>query len=434
MSDAAAFEHWVRAAHAVRLDGFLKRRGMWTPAMSGDRGVPCPVCGGRDRFAVNLRKNVFHCRSSGAGGGPVALWAYLEGRTPPLRGQDFLDACEELTGEPPPRDEAGSEEERAQARKKRAEALARQRAAAAEAERKRAMEDRNRRDWMRREAFALWRAAVDARGTMVADYYALRRLPPPWEFWPEVRIRFAPDLPYQERRGGALATLHRGPAMVLPMVGPDFAESSGGRILRRFAGVHVTWIDLAQPKGKIAVADPDRPGEMLAAKKTFASWRGAVIDLSGGLETATRWLAGEGVETVVAGFAFLRRARSALLPGLGVCSFINLENFAGKAAGTVAHSHLTQTDSRGRTRARRVRGPKPLWPDPVRPVPVPGAVDELIWLKDGDSEAEFTGHAVARGATRYCRHFPHLTLRLADPGPGVDFSDLWARHETGAAP
>jgi hypothetical protein len=64
--------------------------------MSRDRGVPCPRCGGDDRFAVNERKNVFICRGGDGGrdvgGDAIALAQHLDGT-------DFLVACETVTGE-----------------------------------------------------------------------------------------------------------------------------------------------------------------------------------------------------------------------------------------------------------------------------------------------------------------------------------------------
>ena len=34
---------------------------------------PCPICGGRDRFSVNIRKQVWNCRGCGVGGDDIAL-------------------------------------------------------------------------------------------------------------------------------------------------------------------------------------------------------------------------------------------------------------------------------------------------------------------------------------------------------------------------
>ena len=34
---------------------------------------PCPLCGGRDRFSINTKKDVFNCRGCGVGGDAVDL-------------------------------------------------------------------------------------------------------------------------------------------------------------------------------------------------------------------------------------------------------------------------------------------------------------------------------------------------------------------------
>jgi hypothetical protein len=53
---------------------------------------PCPVCGGRDRFGVNTRKQVWNCRGCDQGGDVVALVQHAGGLL-------FRDAVERLTGE-----------------------------------------------------------------------------------------------------------------------------------------------------------------------------------------------------------------------------------------------------------------------------------------------------------------------------------------------
>jgi phage/plasmid primase-like uncharacterized protein len=52
---------------------------------------PCPSCGGRDRFSVNTKKQIWNCRSCGVGGDTIALVQHAEG-------VNFLDAVEKLTG------------------------------------------------------------------------------------------------------------------------------------------------------------------------------------------------------------------------------------------------------------------------------------------------------------------------------------------------
>ena len=90
-----AFDEWVDDARAVSIAVPVERRSVSLKSSGGERVGPCPVCGGKDRFSINLTKGVFHCRGSGAGGDVIALTQYLEGC-------EFRVACEILTGRPPP--------------------------------------------------------------------------------------------------------------------------------------------------------------------------------------------------------------------------------------------------------------------------------------------------------------------------------------------
>lgn len=69
-------------ARGIRLRGRNERTG------------PCPVCGGKDRFAINVKKGVFNCRGCNTGGDVIALVQHLDGVT-------FAEACAILASEPP---------------------------------------------------------------------------------------------------------------------------------------------------------------------------------------------------------------------------------------------------------------------------------------------------------------------------------------------
>jgi hypothetical protein len=53
---------------------------------------PCPMCGGKDRFSVNVRKQVFNCRGCGVGGDVIDLVRHV-------RGLRFVEAREWVGGE-----------------------------------------------------------------------------------------------------------------------------------------------------------------------------------------------------------------------------------------------------------------------------------------------------------------------------------------------
>jgi CHC2 zinc finger len=51
---------------AARLGAKLTRSG-------NEFAGPCPVCGGRDRFSINVKKQLWNCRACGVGGDDIAL-------------------------------------------------------------------------------------------------------------------------------------------------------------------------------------------------------------------------------------------------------------------------------------------------------------------------------------------------------------------------
>jgi hypothetical protein len=84
----------IERASAVRIEDEIERRGI--KLVGGvDRCGPCPQCGGKDRFSINVRKQVFLCRGCAARGNVITLVRFLDGCT-------FLEALEYLTGERAP--------------------------------------------------------------------------------------------------------------------------------------------------------------------------------------------------------------------------------------------------------------------------------------------------------------------------------------------
>jgi len=105
----ADYQDWINRARAEKTESVLRDRGILKTLKghNGNFAGPCPNCGGRDRFAVNLRKGnggVFYCRGCHASGGDaISLVRFLDSC-------DFLPAVETLAGPPPDgRTEADSE-------------------------------------------------------------------------------------------------------------------------------------------------------------------------------------------------------------------------------------------------------------------------------------------------------------------------------------
>jgi hypothetical protein len=89
------FDSWVARARATPIEAEINRRGLKLKREGLEQTGACPKCGGEDRFAINLRKKVFHCRGCSTGGDVIALVSFLDG-------SDFIGACTALVGEPPP--------------------------------------------------------------------------------------------------------------------------------------------------------------------------------------------------------------------------------------------------------------------------------------------------------------------------------------------
>lgn len=393
---SSTFAEWVAQARAVPITAPLERIHASLKRVSGELVGPCPVCGGRDRFAVSLRKGVFNCRGSGECGDVIALTRYLEAC-------DFLVACEILTGRKPPGREAG---ESAEARAARRNALAKREALRArQSEQERRTEERFR-ERERKRCWEIWRAGKPLPGTEAEAYLVLRGLVAP----PQAPLRFLPDHPLYAHGGFDAPIVHRGPALIAAIVGPT----------GRFSGIHATWIDLHDADGKVRVADPET-GELVTARKVRGSAGGGHIPLVD-VPRPTDLVIGEGNETVLS----VWRAHSAHgwkhLAGAAYWAAYSLDNIGGPSAGSVAHPTDRTVDKRGRVRPRRVKGPVP---DLSRPgLVIPPSVERVWLLGDGDSDRFATETALRRGAARYRAARPDREVFVAWAPADQDFNDV----------
>ena len=94
MNTAAASDAWIDLARAVPIESEVARRGIKLKRKGNELIGPCPRCGGDDRFAVNIVKQVFNCRGCGAKGDVIDLVMHLDGA-------DFVAAATTLAGERP---------------------------------------------------------------------------------------------------------------------------------------------------------------------------------------------------------------------------------------------------------------------------------------------------------------------------------------------
>jgi phage/plasmid primase-like uncharacterized protein len=82
----------VARARSVPIAAVLAARGHQLQRCGGELTGPCPVCGGRNRFNVNLKKSVWVCRGCNKGGDVIELVRHLDGC-------GFAEAIARLTGE-----------------------------------------------------------------------------------------------------------------------------------------------------------------------------------------------------------------------------------------------------------------------------------------------------------------------------------------------
>jgi phage/plasmid primase-like uncharacterized protein len=80
----------IAAARAVRIEDEIARRAFRLRGRV-ERFGPCPVCGGRDRFSVNTKKQVWNCRGCEKGGDVIEMVRHFDG-------VEFAEAIRTLTG------------------------------------------------------------------------------------------------------------------------------------------------------------------------------------------------------------------------------------------------------------------------------------------------------------------------------------------------
>jgi phage/plasmid primase-like uncharacterized protein len=80
----------IERARSARIEDEIARRGITLEPRGAERIGRCPVCGGRDRFSINIRKQVFNCRGA-VGGNVIALVQHLDGC-------NFVNAVTTLVG------------------------------------------------------------------------------------------------------------------------------------------------------------------------------------------------------------------------------------------------------------------------------------------------------------------------------------------------
>jgi putative DNA primase/helicase len=379
--------------------------GKWVKLRkAGDAWVgPCPICsrdrakGGTSKFkAIGER---WMCAACVDGGDVIELVRRVEGKS-------FSEAVEWLGGV--------QEVDAAEAARRQAIREAK----AAEQE-KAAAEFRARE---RGTLYEMWKRGLkkDAlKDSSLESYLALRGLAGA----PTGALRCIEAMPYYDSGKRDASIMHRGPAMLAAYQRPRAPGLPGSRQEYEFAGLHITYLDLAQPNGKLKLATAD--GEDFAPKKMRGSKTGAVITLArpdAGIPR--RAFIGEGIETVLSVWCAMSTMARLHDDDAFYCAG-DLGNLGGKAARSVPHPFLK--DAAGRT--RRVPGPTPAPDTPS--IVLPDTVTEVIILGDGDSDAFTTGCALARAQARF--EMPGRRVVVAMAPDGSDYNDVWRISRDAAA-
>jgi hypothetical protein len=358
-------------ARAIPIDEVADRLAIAGLKRAGRELIgPCPACGGKDRFGINVQKGVYNCRHCGAGDGLKLVQLVL--------GCDFRAAVAWLMGAEVSIDPA--EAARREAKRKADKARSEERAG------------RERAKAVAR-AKAIWDEGRHASRSPVSDYLERRGLPPPITGNPPDCLRFHPALPYMVDgdQPGQYVEIHRGPAMLAGVLAPSGALTA----------VHRTWLDLDQPKGKARIL---HKGEEMEAKKIWGHKKGCAIRLSHEFDRDfTTLVMGEGIETTLTAMA------ADAYPDAAYWAGIDLGNMAG-------------------SRVLRGEGMKyagiPDLDDAEAFLPPPW-VKHLIFIQDGDSEPRLTRAKLESGLRRARAKVPGLTqISIAHAGAGRDLNDV----------
>jgi len=165
---------------------------------------PCPKCGGRDRFSVNVARGLFNCRRCNVGGDAIALARHLAVMS-------YADAL------------AFVGDERAFAPHPHKPVERRQQPAPAEADQRRLERDKAA------HAIALWQEAADPRGTIAEGYLNTRGL--------ALDAALAgPVLRYHAGAGALLALFRNALTGEAQAVSRTFLSRAGSKLDRKFLG------------------------------------------------------------------------------------------------------------------------------------------------------------------------------------------------------
>jgi hypothetical protein len=384
----AAWDQWIEQARSADLLALAHSFGarLKKSGVSEFEG-PCPRCGGRDRFSINIKKNICNCRKCGLTGNPIN---FVVGVT----GCGFLEACERINGTPRPdrsRDETLEDrtarlnlnaQRQAEYREREEE---QQRADAAKAKR-----DEEAIDGILNRAIDVWKSDYGMA------YLHGRGLTPHNRLLGD--IKFVPDLDYWGARdNGTRSIVH---LATLPAV---------VALIRNFAhdviGVSQTYLDPKEPRKWKPEGSPSN-----SAKKIRGEKKGGMIRLGRPAETLAL---GEGWENCLAWHQLGQGPEDIMLAGA-----VDIGNLAGGATGPWPHPVLKDGDGRPLRITTAV-------PDPKHQgviLPPEMGIKSIILLADLDSETYATADKLRTAGLRF--RSLGINVDIAWPHRGKDFNDM----------
>ena len=348
---------------------------------------PCPMCGGTDRFSINIKKQVCNCRKCGLSGNVIAL---VQGIT----GGAFLEACEFINGTSRPdrsRDETLEEKTSRLTERAKWQAQFQQR----EEEQRAAEAAKARRDEEAIDKILDERRAVPLAGTYGEAYLLGRGLTPHPRLMGD--IKFVPDLDYWGARdNGTRSIVH---LATLPAVVAKIRDFSGAVI-----GISQTYLDPKEPRKWKPEGSPSN-----SAKKIRGEKKGGMIRLySHPSETLA---IGEGWENVIAWHQLGYGPED-----VSLAAAVDLGNLAGGSTGPWQHPVLKDGDG------RPVRIKNGI-PDPDhRGVILPDGIKAIILLADLDSETYATAAQLRTAVNRFMNE--GYQVDIAWPDRDRDWNDL----------
>lgn len=389
----AEWENWfglarMRDIHevAVEAGAHLKREGHeWIG--------PCPICGGKDRFAVNQQKRVFNCRGSGdqyGKGDCINLVRHVYGC-------DTIEAVERITGMPRPdrtRDESAEDRRKREIEHKaRAAEYAKR-----EADERAAMEAKAAKD----EATIadIIKRAMHYEESAHAKAYMkeTRGLTPPRHLTGD--LRYVQNLDYWgfgDNGSNEPVLLGSFPALIA------IIRDALGDII----GISQTYLDPKEPTKWSPTGSPRN-----SAKKIRGRKQGGMVRLGRPAETIA---IAEGWENALAWFQL----------GLGpeeimLAAAVDLGNLSGRATGYVAHKTLVDPEGR----PRRIPNGRP---DPKHPgLILPDGIKSVIIIADTDSESYATAALLSVAVERF--YAQELEVDLSFPPTGMDYNRMLLRE------